>query len=54
MKIVYTISAISVLQRRQHAYLHNLFQANNCFVLDLRWVVAESYIKLQYFVTILS
>jgi len=33
--------------------LHKLFQANIVIVLDLGWVFAESYVKLQYFVAIL-
>ena len=40
----------------QCIYLHNLFQVNNCvfFCLNVKRVFAESYVKLQYFVTVLS
>jgi len=42
MNIVYFILAVSVQQSRQNTYLHNLFQENSCFVLDLEWGFAES------------
>jgi len=48
---VYIISAVSVEQSRQNVYLHNFLRQ----ISFLSWIssefFAESYVKLQYFVT---
>jgi len=45
VNIVYIISAMSVWQSRQNAYLHNLFQANTCYCftywVDICWKLCE-------------